>query len=316
VSLSADADRRIRSLRPSKPLVDPFKAHGSVLETERRPDGRSESTVTAFLAGAECPFACSFCDLWRWTIDGPTPPGALTTQLRIVLDQLERPLPSRLKIYNASNFFDRRAVPEQDLASITRIAADFASLTVESHASTIGAPTLDFANAIDARLEVALGLETIHPLASARTNKRLELDRFDSAASFLVDNDIDLRVFVLLGVPFVPAEESVEWTLRSVEHAVERGASVISVIPVRGGNGELERLQSLGHFTPPTFAQLEEVATACCAISRSVVRVDLWDVDLLEACPDCRVARVQGLRGFNLSGRYEPMVDCGTCHLA
>ena len=203
VSASA-ADQRIRSLRPPKAQVDPYTAHGSLLEEERRPDGRIERALTVFLSGAECPFTCSFCDLWRFTIDGPTPPGALTTQLEKVLDTLDRPLPDRLKLYNASNFFDERAVPSEDLAGIARLAAPFAAVTVESHASTIGPKTLAFAQRIPGRLEVAVGLETIHPVAAAQLNKRLDLARFDLAAGFLAENGIDLRVFVLLGTPYVP----------------------------------------------------------------------------------------------------------------
>ena len=75
------ADDRIRRLRPAKGPVDPKRAHGTLLEDERRPDGTIEHALTVFLAGAECPFACSFCDLWQWTIDGPTPSGALSAQL-------------------------------------------------------------------------------------------------------------------------------------------------------------------------------------------------------------------------------------------
>ena len=82
---SASVDLRIRGLRPAKPRVDPYTAHGSLVEGERRPDGTIERALTVFLAGAECPFSCSFCDLWRYTLDGPTPLGALTTQLRTVL---------------------------------------------------------------------------------------------------------------------------------------------------------------------------------------------------------------------------------------
>ena len=69
MSSSAD-DRRIRSLRPLKPAVDPWRAHGTLIEEERRPNGTIERALTVFLAGAECPFTCAFCDLWRWTIDG------------------------------------------------------------------------------------------------------------------------------------------------------------------------------------------------------------------------------------------------------
>ena len=136
------ADRRIRSLRPPKAYVDPYKPHGSTLEQERRPGGRIEQALTVFLAGAECPFTCSFCDLWRWTMDGPTPPGALTKQLETVLHAFDGPAPDRLKIYNASNFFDQRAVPPEDVRGIAKLAAPFAAVTVESHASTIGAQTL------------------------------------------------------------------------------------------------------------------------------------------------------------------------------
>src|SRR3989442_2597209 len=38
-----------------------------------RSSGAVERALTVFLSGAECPFTCSFCDLWRWTIDEPTP---------------------------------------------------------------------------------------------------------------------------------------------------------------------------------------------------------------------------------------------------
>ena len=126
-----------------------------------------------------------------------------------------------------------------------------------------------------------MGLETIHPAAAAQLNKRLDLSRFDSAARFLSDNGIDLRVFVLLGAPYVPVDESVAWTVRTVEYAVERGASVVSIIPVRGGNGELERLQGLGHFTPPTLLQLEESLDRSLQFTSAVVTADLWDVDRL-----------------------------------
>ena len=315
MSVSA-ADRRIRNLRPPKRPVDPHTAHGSLIEEERRPDAKIERALTVFLTGAECPFTCSFCDLWRWTIDGPTPPGALTRQLESVLQALDDRVPDRLKLYNASNFFDQRAVPSEDLLGIARLAAPFAAVTVESHANTIGPKTLAFARQIPGRLEVAVGLETIHPVAAAQLNKRLDLARFDSAARFLSENGVDLRVFVLLGAPYVPAEESVAWTVRTVEYAVERGASVVSIIPVRGGNGEMERLQALGHFAPPTLSQLEEALDRCLQFTSTVVTADLWDVERLTACEHCRSERIERLRRLNVTGRAEPRIACPTCGAA
>ena len=309
----AAADARIRRLRPPKPRVDPYTAHGALVEHERRPNGTRERALTIFLAGAECPFTCSFCDLWRFTIDGPTPPGAVAMQVEKVLNAISAPVPDRLKLYNASNFFDRRAVPLADRDRLAALAEPFAAVTVESHVNTIGSETLAFARQLRGRLEVAVGLETIHPEALARLNKRLELPRFAAAARLLTEHDIDLRVFVLVGAPHVPPPESVAWTIRTVEYAVAQGASVVAIIPVRGGNGELERLQSLGEFTPPTLSQLEAALDGCLQFTECVVTADTWDLQLFAPCGACRVARIDRLRRINLTGRPENRVDCAEC---
>ena len=306
-------DQQIRSLRPAKEHVDPYRAHGSLIEDERRPGGTTERALTVFLAGAECPYTCTFCDLWKWTIDGPTPPGALTAQLESILHAQADPLADRLKIYNASNFFDQRAVPAEDVIGIARLAAPFAGVTVESHANTIGPRTLALARQLSGRLEVAVGLETIHPLAAERVNKRLDLGRFDWAARFLAENRIDLRVFVLLGAPYVPAGESIAWTVRAVEYAVERGAAMVSIIPVRGGNGEIERLEALGYFTRPTLSQLEDALDGCLQFTDTVVTADLWDVNRLIACGHCAAQRTERLRLVNATGRAQTRIECTAC---
>lgn len=310
------ADQRIRGLRPPKRPVDPFAAQGWLLEEERRPGGATERALTVFLTGAECPFTCSFCDLWKGTLDGPTPPGALPAQLSAVLRAAGGTASApaeRLKLYNASNFFDRRAVPLADLPALATLAAPFAGVTVESHANTVGPATLDFARRIPGRLEVAMGLETIHPIAVAHLNKHLDLPRFDRAARFLAEGGLDLRVFVLLGAPYTPPAESVEWAVRTVEYAVERGAGVVAIIPVRGGNGELERLAALGHFVPPRLAELEAALERCLRFAPAVVTADLWDLERLPACEVCRDARVARLRAMNATGRADDPIVCPAC---
>ena len=289
-----------------------------VLEDERTLTGGGlERALTVFLAGAECSYTCSFCDLWRYTLDGPTPAGALPRQLARVLDSLQRPFPDRLKLYNASNFFDRRAVPQEDVPRLAELAAPFRGVTVESHANTIGPLTLDFAARLTggSRLEVAMGLETIHPIAAAQLNKKLELSQFDRAADYLRAHDIDLRVFVLLGTPYIPPAEAVEWTVRSVEYAASCGAQRVAIIPVRGGNGEMERLESLGEFVPPTLAQLESALEQCLSIKSCVVTADLWDVDRLPACEACREHRVSRLRLRNISLNPQSLIPnpCPQC---
>jgi uncharacterized Fe-S cluster-containing MiaB family protein len=193
------------------------------------------------------------------------------------------------------------------------MSGPFAAVTVESHANTIGPKTLAFARQIHGRLEVAVGLETVHPVAAAQLNKRLDLERFDWAARVLTENSIDLRVFVLLGAPHIREEESVTWTVRTVEYAVERGASVVSIIPVRGGNGEMERLQALGQFALPTLSQLEQTLDLCVRFTSTVVTADLWDVERLPGCEQCRAGRIERMRRRNMTGRAESPIACANC---
>ena len=201
----------------------------------------------------------------------------------------------------------------EDLPRIAALAQPFSAVTVESHANTVGPLTVEFAELLAAKLEVAIGLETIHPLAAEHLNKRLEVSRFDRAAAFLAEHEWDLRVFVLLGVPYVPDEDSIEWTFRSAEYAAACGAKRIALIPVRGGNGEMERLEALGYFTPPTLVQLESALERCLKLAPALVSADLWDVERLPACGTCRERRIHRLRQMNLSGRFEPPVTCVAC---
>jgi hypothetical protein len=105
----------------------------------------------------------------------------------------------------------------------------------------------------------------------------------------------------------------VEWTVRTVDFAVQRGATMVSVIPVRAGNGEMERLSSLGAFTPPTLAQLEMVLDRCVERRPSVVTADLWDVAKLPGCSACRDQRIARMEQMNARGRLALKVECGVC---
>jgi hypothetical protein len=98
-----------------------------------------------------------------------------------------------------------------------------------------------------------------------------------------------------------------------VEYAVQRSASVVAIIPVRGGNGEMERLASLGHFTPPTLLGLEDVLDRCLQLAPAVVTVDLWDVERLVTCVECGPPRIERLRRINLTGCAEPRIACAGC---
>lgn len=321
---SAGRSRRIRALRPAKSGVDPWRPPEILEEEERGPDGRRSPALTVFLAGAECPFTCVFCDLWRHTLDHPTPPGALPAQLRRALERWREtreedgpPGPrGRIKLYNASNFFEPRAVPPEDLPELAELVEPFPGVTVENHPRLTDERCRDFAELLSGRLEVALGLETVHPTALPRLGKRATLDDFERAAERLAAWDLDLRAFVLVGAPFVPPAEQLEWTVATVEHALERGARCVALNPVRGGNGEMERLAAAGHFSPPDLGLVEDALDASLELPRAreaVVVADLWEIGDLATCPECAPARLERLERLNLTGRPQPRVGCPAC---
>lgn len=306
--------RWIRSLRPPKQPVDPSHALASHWEDERLPDGGHVPVLTVFLAGAECRFTCVFCDLWRNTLEHGTPLGAVAEQLRAVLrDRGPPPDRAAIKLYNASSFFDPLAVPESDDPEIASLTAPFTRVTVECHPRLVGRRAVEFARRLSGRLEVAVGLETVHPTALPRLNKRMTLADFDRAAVQLCEAGIGLRAFVLVAPPYVPAAEAVEWAVRSARYAIDRGATHVSLIPVRGGNGALEALAGQGVFAPATLAQLEEALDATIECAGAVVTVDLWDAQRFAACADCATPRVARLARMNVTGRRETRVRCATC---
>jgi len=258
---------------------------------------------TVFLAGAECPFTCVFCDLWTHTLDGPTPPGALPVQLRLALaeEAVRAARPTCVKLYNASNFFEPRAVPPADLPALAALLQPFARVIVESHPRLV-APAASFARLLPGRLEVAMGLETIHPQAAARLEKGCLPEDFARAAEALHADGIDVRAFVLVGAPFVPAEEAVEWAVRSAAWALDHGAGVVSLIPLRGES-----------FPRPTLDDLERALKRALALGRGIVLADLWDAAALAACDLCRGPRIERLGRMNATGRAEPALSCCFC---
>ena len=271
--------------------------------------------LTVLLAGAECPFTCVFCDLWRRTLDGPTPRGAIPRQLETALRETG-PLPATCaaKLYNASNFFDPRAVPPEDDAAIAALLQPFDRVTVECHPRLVARRCLEFADLVPGELEVAMGLETADEEALARLNKGMTLDDFDLAAARLARAGIALRAFVLFPTPFVPAARAIESALDAVRHAVDQGAAHVTLIPTRDGNGALDALREQELRTPPALEWVEAALEGCARISGAVVvTVDLWDIDRVPACPRCGAARIARLRRFNLTGDPGPPVRCPAC---
>jgi uncharacterized Fe-S cluster-containing MiaB family protein len=331
-----DRDRFILDRRPPRPEWDPWRYQQMIVEDERAPDGAIARSATVFLTGRECPWRCVMCDLWRYTTTSDTPRGAIPAQVtaaRRVLEAGAGAPVRQMKLYNAGSFFDPRAVPESDYDAIAAGLAGLERVVVESHPALVGARVERFLEALDrhrsasgpspagsgdnapVRLEVAMGLETVHPVALERLHKRMTLDGFAGAALRLGRSAVSVRVFLLIAPPFVPPGEQDAWLLRSIDAAVDCGASVVTLIPTRTGNGAMEALAAEDAFRPPRLDDIERSAALALAQIRRHERIfaDVWDLEQFSGCAACFTARRDRLHKMNLGQKVLPPIERPCC---
>jgi radical SAM enzyme (TIGR01210 family) len=251
------------------------------------------------------------CDLWRNTLAEETPVGAIRSQIDYALERL--PPARQVKLYNSGSFFDRKAIRVADHAAIASRVAGFERVIVECHPALVGADCFKFRDRLSGRLEVAMGLETVQTEILQKLNKRMTVETFAAAAERLRENDVDLRVFILVRPPFMAEEDAVEWAERSLDFAFDCGATAASLIPTRGGNGAMEELGASGEFAPPRLATMEAVAAYGISLGRGRVFVDLWDLRRNARCETCCERRVERLHAMNLRQVVLPALACASC---
>ncbi len=292
--------------------LDPFRPNGFFVEDERSESGEIVPVATILLLNRECPWRCLMCDLWKGSLEAPAPPGAISAQLDYALERL--PAARQIKLYNSGSFFDPRAIPRDEHRTIASRLSCFERVIVESHPALVTREALRFAELLDGRLEVAMGLETIHPDVLPRLNKRMTLEQFKVAARVLCEESVALRVFVLLKPPFLDEAEALLWTARSIDFASDSGASVVSIIPTRPGNGALDALAAAGEFSPPRLEAVEAALAAAIERARGRVFADLWDIARFSECARCLPDRRNRLRLMNLHQIVPDCIHCERCH--
>jgi radical SAM enzyme (TIGR01210 family) len=307
--MSSEVDAWIVSRRPAREKLDPYLPYEYFVEDERSADGVVVPIATVFITNKECSFRCVMCDLWRNTLTESVPVGAIPAQIDHAL--LKLPPASQLKLYNSGSFFDPHAIPAQDYAAIAQRANRFDRLIVENHPALTGDGCLRFRDLLACRLEVAMGLETAHPEVLGRLNKRMTLDQFSTAARFLRRNGIELRVFILVQPPYLPAAEALHWAERSLDFAMDQGATAAVLIPTRGGNGAMEALMASGQFEPPSLGTLEGAMEYGLSLRAGRVFADLWGVR--ERCAYCHPQRLARLRQMNLQQVFLDKISCARC---
>ena len=234
----------------ARSAVDPFKPHGFFLEEERHACGLAILSAAILLTNKECPWRCLMCDLWKNTLTHSVPPGAIPRQIDFALRELGFE-PEQIKLYNSGSFFDSAAIPPADYPAIARSISVARHVVVESHPQLVGEKALTFRDRLSGSLEVALGLETVHPEVLPRLNKKFDLSHFEKAVAFLSKERISTRAFVLVKPPFMSEQEGLEWAVKSAEYAFVAGVEVVSLIPTRAGNGAMDQLMAAGEFSLP-----------------------------------------------------------------
>lgn len=301
----SDLDSWILSHRPPRESRDPLVPYDFFVEEECNRDGVVDPVAAIFLTNRECPFRCLMCDLWRNTLTRTVPAGAIPAQVDYALARLA---PARqVKLYNSGSFFDPRAIPAADYAAIAQRVREFERVIVENHPAFTNQNCLGFRDLLSGSFEIAMGLETVHPEVLAGLNKRMTLEQFSAAAGFLRRHGIDLRVFILVQPPLMPASEALLWAERSLDFAMELGATAATLIPTRGGNGAMEALR----FVPPPLATVESAMEYGLHLRAGRVFADLWGVR--EACAACYPQRVARLHQMNLQQAVLERFACNRC---
>ena len=308
-ALTPIAERAVVAARGPRTARDPARPYAHFVERERSADGRVEDVAAVFLTNKECPFRCLMCDLWKNATPERVPDGAVAGQVEWALAQL--PDTPHVKLYNGGSFFDAQAIPEPDVARIAALLPGKRSVIVECHPNLVGERCLAFAEAIaPARLEVAMGLETVDPDVLPLIKPSMSLDDFARAARLLMENGIAVRAFALLGPPGQRGAARVHWAQRSLDYAFSLGVECCVVIPVRAGNGIMDMLQRQGVYEKPKLAELQSVVAYGVGLRRGRVFADLWDVERFTDCPRCAAARAAALEQMNATQRPAPPIAC------
>jgi radical SAM enzyme (TIGR01210 family) len=308
---TVERSRWIVDLRGPRSKVNSREPSHYFVENERTASGEVARVATIFLTNRECPWKCVMCDLWQHTTEKGGSPGDTAEQVRFALKRL--PSAKVLKIYNSGSFFDLGAVTESDCAEIAEMGSRFERMILECHPKLVGERAIQFSKTLKTKLEIAMGLETAHPAALEKINKRITLEDYASAVKTCKEAGIDVRTFLLVNPPFIAKEEQVSWLRISIRKAFELGSDVVSLIPARKGNGALEELSRQGEFEEPSLSALEEGLGFGISLKAGTVLADLWDLEQFSRCEQCFHARKQRLEEMNLSQRLNTKGKCLAC---
>lgn len=174
--------------------------------------------------------------------------------------------PSQVLLVSPSgSMLDNREVPEEARRSILELVGqrEWSTFICETRPETV-TPSAIFTmrQQLPGReLCVEMGLESATPLVLHHClNKGLALQDFISAVSLLKEHGIESIANVLLGSPFLDAEEAIRDAVATVHWAFRQGVNECVLFPVHVKQGTLvDWLWRRGMYSPPSLWSLVEV---------------------------------------------------------
>ncbi len=280
--------------------------------SEREADGAGHTVrvATILLKGPRCVLKCRHCDLWQFATNQPSRAGDILNQVETALEQL--PECQWIKLYNGGNFVDPRSIPQADLKPLAKLCSGFERVIVENHPRMMRDSLFRFAEGLSGKLEVAMGLETANERVLRQLNKSMTLGDFAAAAEKLNRSGIDIRSFVVAGLPGTSMDVKRD-CMQSIHFAQVCGARHISIIPLRATNLVMQISARAGKCPPVSLPVLEAIMRDAAGRRRSVVTVDLWDLHRVTACPSCVTLRKQRIATMNLRQVALAPLHCPRC---
>ena len=311
-----DRDRWILERRARAPRARPrARPTPPSSRTRLAESGEVVPVATIFLTNRECPWRCLMCDLWKNTLAGAG--AARRDRARRSARALAALPPAR----------QRQALQRRELL---RRAGDPARGGRRDRRCSLRALRARHRRVASRARGRALPASARPPRRAARGGARAGDDppRDPSPAqqahdarrlparppAFLRDADIALRAFVLVGLPWLPEAEALDWACRSTHFAFDCGASAVSLIPTRAGNGALDALSASGDFAQPGLAQPRvRAGLRHPARPRPRLRRPLGPRTLQPLCRVLSGARRATARHATCARRSGPRIACAEC---
>ena len=259
VAVDRGAERGTKAIGPAMTLQSGLSETATPLawfeERERQPSptdlGQTvlRDGLTVLLRTVACSLSCTMCDLHENALASPPGPGQIASQVQRAVSRCDHR--GFLKLYNGGNFFDVRSIPPSDDDAMFSSVRAFDRLIVQNHPA-IGEKRFerwwDRFNRLcpGTRLEIAIGCETFQPRWLCRMDKRTTRDDLLAYVKRLRELDIDVRGFLILGMPGISIEEAIRWTRLSTLVLAKSGVRHVCWIPARRGvgwSGEGHRLR-------------------------------------------------------------------------